>query len=186
MPDTDHTHAESTLGAHRLAPAAPDEEHVYGACCPGWHTAADQATALDDWIDRMREAGIERVCSLVARVDSDDCDGCLDRYREAFGADSVLHAPLPDRELADPADLRGEILPFLDAAADEDEPVVVHGLSGLGRTGQVLAAWLVHDRGDDPRTAVETVEGMGRLPGAPVDAGNATEADLYAMLDAVG
>jgi hypothetical protein len=185
MPDTDHTHTELTIAAHRFAPAAPDEDVVFGACSPGWHSAAEQSTALDDWIERLSEAGVERVCSLLARTDGGECDGCLARYREACGADSVGHAPLRDRELADARRLRAEILPFLDDAAAADERVVVHGLTGLGRTGQVLAAWLVHDRGYSPERAVETVETMGRLPDVPVRAGNATKEQLYERLDAL-
>lgn len=182
MPDTDTR--ESGAPAHRFAPAAPDEAHVFGACSPGWHTAADQADALTDWIAVMRANDVERVCCLVpGGVRIEGCD--TERYADAFGAEQVLHAPVPDGRLASPALLRQAVLPFLDDAAAADERVVVHGLDGVGRTGQVLAAWLAHDRGYGPERAIETVEGMGRQPYEPVSSDNATERELFDLLTVV-
>lgn len=166
--------------AHRLAPAAPDEEYVYGSCAPGWHSVAGQEPAVDDWIGTVRERGIERVCCLLAG----DGGGALNRYVEAFGRERVCHTPVPDEHLVPRAELVGEILPFLTESRAAGEPVVVHSLAGLGRTGQVLAAWLVRDRGYDTERAVETVRGMGRDPYDAVAAGNASEADLHALLRA--
>lgn len=169
--------------AHRFAPAAPDEEVVYGACCPGWHSAASHETAVDQWLAFLREAGIERVCCLLTGRQLDARDLNVGRYRDAFGAEKVRHAPVPDRRLVGVETLRADVLPFLDSAADTDEPVVVHCLTGIGRTGHALAAWLVHGRGYDPRGAVETVREMGRDPLEPVDRGNATRRDLLDSLD---
>jgi len=184
MPDIQNR--ESGATAHRFAPATPDEEHVYGACAPGWHSAAGHDDALEDWIGFMRGHNVERVCCLLpgARGGAADCD--VGSYADAFGADSVLHAPIPDHHLADPALLDREVLPFLDDAADADERVVVHSLTGIGRTGQVLAAWLAHDRGYDPDRAIETVVETGRQPRDPVRAGNATDEELRDLLAIFG
>jgi len=182
MPDVHER--ESGADAHRLAPAAPDEEHVFGACSPGWHSAADRAVALADWIAVVRGADIERVCCLLPGAQS--VDGCdVDGYTDAFEAENVLHAPIPDGRLACPALLKQEVLPFLDDAVAADERVVVHCLDGMGRTGQVLAAWLAHDREYEPERALETVEEMGRQPREPVRAGNATEQELRDLLTVV-
>jgi len=162
--------------AHRLAPAAPDETHVYGACAPGWHSAADHETAVDQWIDSMRDRGIERVCCLLSGEEN------VRRYRRAFGPRRVRHVPIPDHHLVEASTLEGEILPFLGGAVETDEPVVVHGIAGLGRTGQVLAAWLVAGRGYEPRSAVDAVRQTGRDPREPVAYGNATMADLHGLL----
>lgn len=171
--------------AHRFAPAAPDEEYVYGACCPDWHTAASHEVARDDWIEFMRRTGIERVCCLVPepRIDDSECD--IERFRREFGPDRVRHAPIPDRQLVDEAVLSEDVLPFISDAVATEEPVVVYCLAGIGRTGQVLSAWLVYDRDYPPERAVETVESMGRLPDNPVRRGNATAADLHERLAAV-
>ncbi|QLH79209.1 dual specificity protein phosphatase family protein [Halosimplex rubrum] len=182
MPDVHNR--ESGADAHRLAPAAPDEECVYGACSPGWHSAADRSHALADWIAVARANDIERVCSLLP---GDQSPGDLetDGYTDVFGQDNVLHAPIPDGRLACPALLKREVLPFLDDAVEADERVVVHCLDGMGRTGQVLAAWLAHDRDYEPEEAIETVEETGRQPREPVREGNASEQELRDLLTVV-
>jgi len=182
MPDTQN--GPPAGNAHRFAPAAPDEAHVFGACCPGWHTAADRADALADWLGFVRARDVDRVCSVLPAEERDD--EAFDAYREVFGDDSVLHAPVPDSRLVDPGLLDREILPFLDAAVDAEERVVVHCLTGVGRTGQVLAVWLAHDRSYAPDRAIETVEHMGREPREPVRAGNATRRELVDLLAAFG
>ena len=184
MPDIQNR--DRTGNAHRFAPAAPDEEYVYGACSPGWHTAADHDDALADWIGFVRAREVERVCCLLPGNGSDCVGGVVDAYRDAFGDERVLHAPVPDYHLVAPATLDREILPFLDDAAAADERVVVHCLAGIGRTGQVLAAWLAYDRGYGADRAVETVTGMGRDPRDAVRAGNATEDELYDLVAAFG
>jgi len=171
-------------GAHRLSPAAPDEQYVYGSCSPGWHSAGDHDAALDQWIEQMRSAGIERVCCLLPGRHLDDGLN-VDRYQEAFGAERVVHTPVPDGSLVGVRQLRGEILPFLAEGVAADEPAVVHCLSGLCRTGQVLAAWLIHGRGYEPTGAVDAVLETGRDPTIAVTEGNATRADLFDLLGAV-
>ncbi|MFW5918111.1 MAG: protein-tyrosine phosphatase family protein [Haloferacaceae archaeon] len=172
--------------AYRFARAAPGEEYVYGAAAPGWHSAVDHETAVSAWVQFMREREIARVCSLVPGAGADGFQYNLDRYVATFGAQNVVHAPLLDRRLGDSRVLRETILPFLEESVREREPVVVHGLSGLGRTGQVLAAWLVYGRGYGPESAIETVEEMGRFPAEPVASGAVTEEALYAHLATFG
>lgn len=171
--------------AHRFAPASPDEDVVYGACCPGWHSAGSHEAAIDQWIASMQESGIERVCCLLTGRQLDAHDANIGRYEAAFGADHVLHAPVTDHRLADRSTLEDDVLPFLTAADEADEPVVVHCLAGIGRTGHVLAAWLVAGRGYDPHQAIETVREMGRDPLEAVERGNATRQDLLDLLGLV-
>lgn len=180
MPDTQNR--TPGANAHRFAPAAPDEDYVYGACSPGWHTAASREDALADWIGFMRARDVERVCCLLSGSQLDGPGGPLEVYRDVFGSESVRHAPIPDARLADPLLLEQDVLPFLDDAVEAEERVVVHCLAGLGRTGQILAAWLAHDRGYDPDEAIETVEEMGRRPDEPVRVDNATEQELRDLL----
>ncbi|MEF8851389.1 MAG: protein phosphatase [Haloarculaceae archaeon] len=171
---------ESGATAHRFAPAAPDGDAVYGACCPGWHSAASHSDALDDWVAFMRRRDVAHVCCLLPGGESDSTGGNVERYRETF--ESALHAPIPDCKLADRRLFADEVLPFLDDAVAADESVVVHCLDGLGRTGQVLAVWLAHDRDYGPERAIETVESTGRHPREPVESGNATAGELKDLL----
>jgi hypothetical protein len=173
------------VNAHRFAPAASDETFVYGACTPGWHSAAGRDVAIADWVEFMRAEAIERVCVLLAGCRLDDCGGMLDRYADAFGESNVHHAPVRDSHLVPESVLTEEILPFLAESRAAEAPVVVHCLAGVGRTGQVLAAWLVYNRDYGPERAIETVQAHGRDPTEAVEAGNATEAELLALLGAV-
>lgn len=172
--------------AYRFAPAAPEEEYVFGAAAPGWHSAVDHETAVTAWIEYMRDRGIQRVCCLVPGAEIGGFQYNLDRYATVFGKRDVVHAPLLDRKLGDGTVLEESILPFLEESVRREEPVVVHGLSGLGRTGQALAAWLVYGRGYRPEPAIETVEGMGRFPAEPAESGDATEEELLDHLATVG
>jgi protein-tyrosine phosphatase len=173
------------VNPHRFAPAASNEEYVYGSCAPGWHTAATHQDALDDWIAHMQAHDIERVCCLLPGQQLDDAGANIQRYREAFGASSVRHVPVPDHQLIPQDRLHDDILPFLVDACETGERVVVHCLAGIGRTGQVLAAWLVYHYDYGPDRAIETVQEMGRDPEDAIKTGNATEAELSSLLSSV-
>ena len=168
--------------AHRFAPAAPHEEHVFGACSPGWHSAADHRTSVENWVRFMQEAEMDRVCCLLSLSPGEVRDSSFRLYHEVFGSENVRHVPMADRRLVDPDRVREEVLPFLREAVEADERVVVHGLSGLGRTGQVLAAWLVAYHEYRPHEAVDTVMEMGRDPAIAVDFGDATRLELLEVL----
>lgn len=174
-----------TLNAHRFAPAGPREEYVFGACAPGWHSAAGHEAALDDWIEFMTEHDVKRVCCLLPGRQLDTGGANIDRYEDAFGEQRVCHAPVPDYRLVSRQQLNEEIIPFLAAARNAEERVVVHCLAGIGRTGQALAAWLIHSRDYGPDRAIETVTEKGRDPRDAVRTNNASERELYELLESV-
>jgi protein-tyrosine phosphatase len=173
---------------HRFAPAAPEEPIVHGAAAPAWDPVPTGRSPDDDpvdtWIDAMATRGIERVCVLLTDRQLERYDRLLDRYRVAFGDHAVRHVPIEDHHLADPDVVIDAVLPFFADADAAGEPVVTHCLAGIGRTGHVLAAWLVGGRGIEPGEAVRTVSETGRDPREAIAAGNATEADLEALLSA--
>jgi hypothetical protein len=103
-------------------------------------------------------------------------------YKRLFGAARVLMEPIADHHLCSRQALRGNILPFLRAADSASERTVIHCWGGNGRTGHVLAAWLVAARGVSPVEAIGIVEATGRLPQEAVLAGNATLDELIELL----
>ncbi|MFC7073215.1 dual specificity protein phosphatase family protein [Halovenus rubra] len=171
--------------AHRFSPAAPATQYVYGSCLPGWHTVADNALAVDQWISSVQSQGIERVCCLLAGSSDEIRSTALGSYYETFGEENVCHVPVSDRHLVGREPLIETILPFLKTSVAMKSPVVVQCLSGIGRTGQVLTAWLVATRGYSPEDAIETVQERGRDPLATVEQGNATEEELFELLESM-
>lgn len=168
--------------AYRFAPAAPHEEYVFGACSPGWHSAADHRTSVEQWAESMQKEGVDRVCCLLSLPSGETEESEIGLYQDVFGSERVRYVPLADRQLVEVRRVRRDILPFLSGAVEADERVVVHGLTGLGRTGQVLAAWLVDHHEYRSSEAVDTVREMGRDPAGAVERGTATRHELLDML----
>ena len=123
---------------------------------------------VDEWIKFLKTHGIERVVCLLHDEElqnyfSNVPDGLIKTYEETFGPEKVLHAPIRDFTLCEPQRLE-RIVAFLDNAKKAVDKVVVHCSGGSGRTGHVLACWLVHGRGLDPDAALRAVEQTGRCP----------------------
>jgi Dual specificity phosphatase, catalytic domain len=134
---------------YRFGPASPDESIVFGAAGPG--------AQPQDWLTSMQAQGMRRVCCLLPRQP-------VAMYVQTFGADRVCVAPIGDFRVVDRAVLKNVILPFLQAADQAREPVVVHCGGGIGRTGQVLVAWLIVGRGYAVSDAIAAVKQQGRNP----------------------
>ena len=160
----------------------PEEVIVYGAQRPGYNSKSVELADVRDWISFMQKRGIRRVCCLLStkqlayyRVD------LLDKYREAFGGSNVCRAEIEDYHLCDHGTLEKTILPFLVESDRVGTPVVVHCSGGSGRTGHVLAAWLVHHRGLSVEEALRIVS-IQRNPREAVECGYATEKELRCLL----
>lgn len=173
------------MDQNRFAPASTDEETVYGASAPGWADPLAGPEAVEAWVDAMADRDVGRVCCLLSDRQVAQYDDLLGQYREGFGADRVHHASIPDHHLADPDLLLGEVFPFFESAEEAGERAVAHCLAGVGRTGHVLAAWLVYAREYSPGGALRAVEETGRIPRDAVRSGNATEGELVGLLEAV-
>jgi protein-tyrosine phosphatase len=161
-----------------FGPASQDERIVYGSAKPGC-----SEEGVEEWVGFMKSRGVRRVCCLLdpSQLESYGFDlRC--RYRKHFGKDNICMEPIPDYHLCDVAVLHGRILPFLRKSDESGQPVVVHCWGGNGRTGHILAAWLVAARGMDPMQAISTVEATGRKPREAVAHGNATQEELLQML----
>ncbi|WP_414567826.1 dual specificity protein phosphatase family protein [Nostoc sp. CCY 9925] len=73
-------------------------------------------------------------------------------------------APIADFNLADLETLTQKIIPFLIEADKQNQKVVVHCSGGIGRTGHVLAAWLVSVRRLSNEAAIKAVKKTSRNP----------------------
>ena len=106
----------------------------------------------------------------------------LNTYSSEFGQDNVCWAQIEDFHLCDITTLKEQILPFLKDSDVKGERVVVHCSGGSGRTGHVLAAWLVFRRRLPVEDALENVRNTDRNPYEAAAYGNATKEELYALL----
>ena len=97
--------------------------------------------------------------------------GLVQAYIGSFGTSNVCWSPIEDFKLADATALTQVILPFLADADQQQERVVVHCSGGVGRTGHILAAWLVSFRGMSNEQAIQAVRQTGRNPRESRDPG---------------
>jgi protein-tyrosine phosphatase len=161
-----------------FGPARSGEQTVYGARTPD-----ASLDSILEWANFIRGRGVTRVCCLL---DDEQLAGfpvnLEAEYNKLFGASRILMEPVADHHLCSEQALKEIILPFLRTADTNGERVVIHCWGGNGRTGHLLAAWLVAARGLPPMAAIEAVEAAGRLPREAVLAGNATLDELIELL----
>ena len=136
-----------------------------------------------EWMKFVSDSGIRRVCCLLPpeQLSYYDCN-LLEEYRVRFGEANVCSAPVEDYHLCEARLLEAVVLPFLAESDRRALPIVVHCSGGSGRTGHVLAAWLVRQRGLSVEEALAAVAATGRNPLEAIQSGNATEEELRQLL----
>ena len=144
---------------YKFTAASENELIVFGSARPGYSDRQIRA-----WIDFMQKQSIRRVCCLLSKAQLNRYSDLLDVYQQAFGRTQICWAPIEDFNLVDTEILIHQILPFLAIASQQNEAVVVHCSGGVGRTGHVLAAWLVAGRGYSRKSAIAAVIQTGRNP----------------------
>ncbi|VEP18819.1 Dual specificity protein phosphatase [Hyella patelloides LEGE 07179] len=145
---------------YKFAAAEHHESFIYGAAKPKY-----RQKAVEQWIKFLQGQKIEKVCCLLQSE-------CLNRYevdllktyREKFGKKCVLWQSLQDFQIPQSQVLIESIIPFLISADEQRQKIVVHCSGGIGRTGIVLAAWLVSRRGFSNQDAIFAVKQNKRNP----------------------
>lgn len=157
--------------AQGFGPATLDEPTVFGARRPGFPFPVVSPNTVDMWIQFMQSQQIVRVVCLLPQRQLAGYSDLLEAYTQSFGTSNVCWSPIEDFKLADATALTQVILPFLADAEQHEERVVVHCSGGVGRTGQILVAWLVSFRGLSNERAIQAVRQTGRNPRESRDPG---------------
>lgn len=142
--------------------ASEQESFIFGARRPGFPFSRVSSLFVHTWIAFMQAQGIIRVLCLLPLRQLDGYSDLLGTYRQMFGEHNVLWVPIDDFHLAEEVQLIDQILPFLAEAEQHQEKTVVHCSGGVGRTGHVLAVWLVSGRGMSNEEAIAAVKRQGR------------------------
>ncbi|AFY76186.1 MAG: dual specificity protein phosphatase family protein [Hydrococcus sp. C42_A2020_068] len=143
---------------YKFASARENELIVFWASKPG-----NSDKEVSDWIAFIKRQGIKRVCCLLADSQLNRYSDLLGKYKQEFGSHCVCWTPIEDFHLCDLETLTQKILPFLAQADKKGEKVVVHCSGGIGRTGHLLAAWLVSFQGLSNQEAIAAVT-QGKNP----------------------
>ena len=145
---------------YKFAPAELQESTVFGAARPKY-----RQRSVEQWIEFMQSQKIQRICCLL----EPDCLShypidLLETYKQKFGRKNVLWQPIADFQLPHSSVLIEQILPFLICSEENQQKVIVHCSGGIGRTGIVLASWLVTRRGFSNQEAIFAVKQNRRHP----------------------
>jgi protein-tyrosine phosphatase len=144
---------------YKFAPASEHEPIVFGSARPGYGN-----DRVNEWMEFMQNQNIQRICCLLPESQLARYSNLLETYRQTFGLDRICWAPIEDFHFAAPEVLISKILPFLAVANQNHEKIVVHCSGGIGRTGHILAAWLVAGRGLAYKDAIAAVKQTGKNP----------------------
>jgi protein-tyrosine phosphatase len=145
---------------YKFAPATRQESIIFGAERPKY-----KQKSIAQWIKFMQQQEMSRVCCLLeSKQLARYSINLLETYRQQFTAKYVLWQPIKDFQLPPAEILIERIIPFLISAVEKQQKTVVHCSGGVGRTGIVLASWLVSQCGYSNQEAISAVQQNQRNP----------------------
>ena len=124
---------------------------LYTACRPGdppGKTDAISNESVEEWINFMKEQGVQKVISLLDENEYANYDMDLRKQYEDGGLEYLCQEMRQEGASA-------SINQYINQAASNGEKVVAHCTGGIGRAGRVAAGWLVHRYGLSPTEATE-------------------------------
>jgi len=152
MPEVNNGAEAAGFARLNFAPASSRDSIVHGVERAGMRSEFDRpgaipAEAVSEWREFMEAQGVTRGISLMTEEE-------MSWFPEpGLLASDVL--PVYDHVVTFEPGAAKEIMALLRKAEEAGEKVVVHCCGGQGRTGMVLAAWLVERYGLSPEEAVE-------------------------------
>jgi protein-tyrosine phosphatase len=170
---------------HRFGPAFSREETVFGASRPGYPDLSVPPVKVDAWMKFMRARDIQRVVCLLPedQLAYYPDQSLLETYGSIFGSDNLHHESIEDCHLPSPEELERVVL-FLQHSDGLAQKTVVHCSGGIGRTGLVIAAWLIHARGFEIEDAIREVRNHkpSRNPLESISTPRITENEIKGLL----
>lgn len=156
-------------------PAAPTPRTYWvipGAFLAGAYPGQADPAAHDARVRAIWDAGVRTVISAMEEHERPAGGGRFTPYPPTFEALAVrtgepfrcLRFPIPDLGVTSPESMRS-ILDAIDLSLDAKRPVYVHCYGGIGRTGTIVACWLIRH---GLATQGQALEVLGRLRQADV------------------
>ena len=153
------------MNKFNFSQASDDETLVFGASRPGYPKRYITDDDVTKWIKFMKENGINTIVVLLDESQLNSlCYNLLDRYKDEFGRDNVYHIPVTDYTYIDKTKLHNYLFPILEKNWNRGMKSLIHCAGGIGRTGHILSAWLVHKLNYSIIDAIDTVKSSGRDP----------------------